>query len=462
MTRRAALLVAGLALVAGLISEHVRQVWTQPLWVPLTDLLIGWTLVGCGLIGAVTRPNQLAGRRIVFAGFLWIVAAPRQWFGDTGRTDDFLQLDAASFTLVGWSDAVLAFTAFAFAGHRPQRPRDRVMVVALVAAFAAQTLIRTVFSAPDLFGIDLLDRDTIMPWVAYVDLARVGALAIAGVLLCQRYLAATPPGRRLLGPVLLAGAASCLAPLYAAWYPLSQLGLISPVVEDVAVPGFWLSNALRMLVPIAMLFGILRQRRARGAVAAALASVGLRPSTVELERSLAEAFGDPSIRVLPWDPATGGYVDAAGRPAALPDAGDEQVATLVSGETGPTAALVHDRSLAEDPTIVAAGVTLLRLVLDNTRLSRDLRRQLDEVRESRARIVHAGDAERHRIERNLHDGVQQRLLALALRLRRAATAAQADPDASSALAGGAGKRSQARGCLDCPPRRHRARRYAPA
>jgi signal transduction histidine kinase len=423
--------------MVGLVAAHVLQIWAQPLWVPAADLLIGWTLVGCGLIGAVSRPDQPAGRRLALAGFLWLIAPPRQWFGGTGRSDEFLQLDAASFALVGWSDAVLAVSALAFADHSPTRRRDRVMVVVLIGVFIAQTAIRVAARASSLFGTDLVDPDAIGSFVAFADLARIGALAAAGVLLVERYLAATPPGRRVLGPVLLAGAASCVAPLYAAWYPLSQLGLFQPVVEDVAVPGFWLTNALRTLVPIAMLVGIIGQRRARGAVAQALAAFGRRPGSSELERALAEALGDPSIRVLVRDSTGSGWVDVAGNPAQLPATDDRRMATMVSDEGGPNGALVHDRSLAEDPMLVAAGVSLLSLVLDNAQLSRDLRRQLDDVRESRVRIVEAGDAERHRIERDLHDGVQQRLLALALRLQRASVAATADPGAARALEGGA-------------------------
>ncbi len=113
------------------------------------------------------------------------------------------------------------------------------------------------------------------------------------------------------------------------------------------------------------------------------------------------------------------------------------VATLVPGADGPLAAIVHDRALAEDPALVAAGVNVTRLVIDNRRLSRRLQLQLDEVRASRTRIVEAGDAERRRIERDLHDGVQQRLLALALALRRAGASATADSAAAAALLRGA-------------------------
>ena len=243
---------------------------------------------------------------------------------------------------------------------------------------------------------------------------------MAGALIVQRWLAASAAARYLLGPVLLAGAVVGFAPLYSAWYPLAALGAIDPIPESVAVPAFWVANALRALVPIAMLVGILRQRGSRAAVADAIATVGSSTSPDDLEAALGQALRDPSLRVLVWSEDRSAYVDGHGAPAEVPAAGAPTAATLVPGPDGPLALLVHDRALAEDPALLAAGVAVVRLVVDNGRLNRELGRQLEEVRASRARIVESGDAERRRIERDLHDGVQQRLLALALSLRRAA------------------------------------------
>jgi signal transduction histidine kinase len=101
------------------------------------------------------------------------------------------------------------------------------------------------------------------------------------------------------------------------------------------------------------------------------------------------------------------------------------------------AVIVHDPALDEDPGLVSAGVAVTRFAIDNERLGLEISRQLEEVRASRARIVEAGDAERRRIERNLHDGVQQRLVALAMALRRAGGDAEIDSEAGRALCRGA-------------------------
>jgi signal transduction histidine kinase len=101
------------------------------------------------------------------------------------------------------------------------------------------------------------------------------------------------------------------------------------------------------------------------------------------------------------------------------------------------AVLVHDPALDEDPGLVSSGVAVARLAIDNEQLGLEIGRQLEEVRASRSRIVAAGDAERRRIEQDLHDGVQQRLVALAISLRRAGGRAEGDTEAGRALLRGA-------------------------
>jgi signal transduction histidine kinase len=123
--------------------------------------------------------------------------------------------------------------------------------------------------------------------------------------------------------------------------------------------------------------------------------------------------------LLPWSADVGGYVDTAGRPTtAEPGAG--RAVTLIDGDAGvPLAALVHDEALLEDPGLVGAIVATVRLTVDNERLRRELQDRYDDLAASRVRIIAAGDAERRRIERDLHDGTQQRLVTTALRLRLA-------------------------------------------
>ena len=209
-----------------------------------------------------------------------------------------MDLDALSFTLVGWSDVVLAFIALSFAARWPERRRDRVAFVLLVAAFAFQTTVRMVLRAPELMGTDLADPEMTVSLVALADITRLCVLAATGLLMLLRWSGSSPPARHLLGPVLLAGAASALVPLYAPTHSPARAG--GAGARTVAVPTLWLTNAVRIVVPVAMLGGILRQRGSRAAVADAMATVGHVPTSVELQTALASALGDPSLRVLSW------------------------------------------------------------------------------------------------------------------------------------------------------------------
>ena len=110
--------------------------------------------------------------------------------------------------------------------------------------------------------------------------------------------------------------------------------------------------------------------------------------------------------------------------------------TLLERDGVPLAAILHDPALLEDPGLVASVATAVRLTVENDRLQAEVRAQLAEVRESRARIVEATDAERRRIERDIHDGAQQRLVALSLAIGRARgqLGPAADPDLDTTLA----------------------------
>jgi signal transduction histidine kinase len=109
-------------------------------------------------------------------------------------------------------------------------------------------------------------------------------------------------------------------------------------------------------------------------------------------------------------------VDGDGRAVELPTAGDARVATVVERGGQPVAALVHDPALVENLELVESVCAAAALTLENERLQAELRARLAELRASRARLVEAGATERRRIERDLHDGAQQRLISIAMSL----------------------------------------------
>jgi signal transduction histidine kinase len=168
-------------------------------------------------------------------------------------------------------------------------------------------------------------------------------------------------------------------------------------------------------VPLALVVGVLSTRHARGPVGGLVLELGhVRPGGVR--DALARAVGDPTLEIALWLPARGEWVDEQGRAVDLPE-GPERAVTLVSEGGGPVAAIVHDAQLSDQRGLIHAAGSVARLALENERLHAELRLQLAELRASRTRIVRATDAERRRLERDLHDGVQQRLLGLALVLQ---------------------------------------------
>ena len=179
-------------------------------------------------------------------------------------------------------------------------------------------------------------------------------------------------------------------------------------------------------VPLAFLGGLMRTRLARTAVAELMTELGETPAPGSLRQSLARALGDPSLELAYWV-RDGTYVDVDGHAVALPAEGSARVATAVERSGRPVAALVHDASLRDHPELVDAVVAAAGLALENERLQADLRARLEELRASRFRLVETADVERRRLERNLHDGAQQRLVALSLSLALAEREFASDP-----------------------------------
>ena len=155
-----------------------------------------------------------------------------------------------------------------------------------------------------------------------------------------------------------------------------------------------------------------------------------------LRDALAEALGDPSLTLAYWLPEREEWVDSTGGSVTLPNGNGRRCCTPVERDGRPVAMLVHDASVAEERELVQAVGGAAALALENERLAAELHAHVKELRASRARIVESTDAARRRIERDLHDGAQQRLVALALTLRLARQRIDQDPGRGQATARG--------------------------
>jgi signal transduction histidine kinase len=142
---------------------------------------------------------------------------------------------------------------------------------------------------------------------------------------------------------------------------------------------------------------------------------------------LAQALRDPTLSLIYWLPLYGSWADQDGNPTTLPGPDSGRRTTLVKQNGEQVAALVYDATLGEEPELVEAVSAAAGIALENGRLEAELKARLQELQGSRTRVVEAQQNERRRLERNLHDGAQQRLVALALELAMLAEQANKDP-----------------------------------
>jgi signal transduction histidine kinase len=187
------------------------------------------------------------------------------------------------------------------------------------------------------------------------------------------------------------------------------------------------------LAPLAFLIGLLTSRLARSDVGDLLVQLRSDPAPDELRDALARALRDPSLSLAFWLPEFGAWADVDGKEMRLPEPGSGRSATPIEQEGEPVAALIHDPSLDDEQELLDAVSAAAGIALENARLQAELRARLDELQESRARVLSAEQEERRRLERNLHDGAQQRLISLSLDLKRLEGKVGDDPDARAEI-----------------------------
>jgi signal transduction histidine kinase len=418
--------IAGIALAGGaaaattialtLTSDHVSSPGVQA-------ALMSWitlAYVFAGLVAWSRRPASRLGLLMIAAGFGTFMASL------SSANAAFPFTSGIAFDLLA---AVLYLHVFlAFPTGRLQRRAERVVLaVAYFAAFGLQL----VGMALGGFGPDNLLEVVSEPDAAYtllrVQLGVLSACMLAGVgLLVLRRRASGRPLRRSLD--LLVDSFALALVMLAVLYTSAALGLVS------GQPAFeWLRRSTLFVIglaPLAFLFVLLRARLARTAVGDLLVRLRANPPPAELREALAQALGDPSLELAYWLPEFESWADSEGRPVQLPDRDPKRAVTLVDRDGTAVAALVHDASLRDEPDLLDAVAAAAAIALENTRLNVELRARLEDLRGSRARIVEAGDAERRRLERNLHDGAQQRLVAVALQLRLLQRRVSDDPAAA--------------------------------
>jgi signal transduction histidine kinase len=369
--------------------------------------VVGWSFVACGLVVWSRRPGNRIGPLMVLVGFLWFLGL-----------FEFAQ-DPTLNRLGAWVRplhiAVFAHLLLAFPTGRLDSRLARGLVI---AGYVDLALLE---NAPLIAGESDVTRA-----LSRAALALMIVLFVAGlVILARRWRAASLPWRRSVAPLLIPGAIG---------YASLILFLFNLLLEQPlgTIPG-WIFRIGYAAIPIVFLVGLLRTRLARASVAELVVELSEPRPPGELRDALARALGDPSLSLLYWLPAEGRYVDLEGKPVTLTDLEDGLTATVVERDGRQIGAIVHDLALLEDTELIRAVSAAAALALENERLQAELRARVTELRASRARIVEAGNVERKRIERNLHDATQQRLTSIAIALALAESKLGDDPASAGAI-----------------------------
>jgi signal transduction histidine kinase len=412
MTRRRWVLLAlGVALAGWIIGGEWVSIRQHVPENHLIDALGGLSFLVAGLVALDRRPHNRMG-------WLMIAYAVVSYLGNWGN------LQVAAVPMVGLigqrlGGPILAQMVLSYPTGR-LRTRFERLVIGTIWAFAIGVgVVIAVAFDPRADGCTRCawepaafpDKDAVL--TALLAGQRAGffvfLLFLAAVWL--RWRRATPAERRDLAPLWVAVCIYVLVGLMGSFASPDTTG------QPFAYLVWELQSVLQIGLPVVFLWGLLSARLARSAVGDLVMELDRPLPPGELRACLARTLGDPSLEVLYARQGLDGWVDGDGQPGSLREEASgprARTVTVVERDLQPLAALIHDPAL--DPGLVRAAAAAAGMAIENERLQAEVRAQLEEVRASRQRIVEAGDAERRRVEQNLHDGAQQRMAALALAL----------------------------------------------
>ena len=429
MTRRAkaAVLAATLLSLAAAVLPSTLRGDSLPIEA-VRELGVGVLFVVAGVLGWTRRPASAVGRLLTVAGLAWLLARDPVWAGHNPV------VFTAGLVLVLLPIAFLAHLAVAFPSGRVDSPLERSIVVSsylvIVAGVAFLDLSECAECPRNLLavraegGFPGFLRTTVL-------VATLVTIAAFCSVLANHWRRGTRAARRILAPVL---PTALLYAVVSAANGLSELGAPVGLGREWA----WVEELAIWAVPVAFLGGLLRSRLGRHGVGELVVELGEKGPGGELRGAVPRALGDPSAEIAYWNPDSLSYVDNDGRAVELSGEESGRAITVIQRAGRRIGALVHDPALREEPGLLETVCAAAGMAMENEQLHAEVLAQLGEVRASRARIVEAADAERRRVERNLHDGAQQRLVTLSLALAMARNRLGSEPAGSSRAPVGAG------------------------
>jgi signal transduction histidine kinase len=421
---------AGAAATIAAAAIALTGATSHPGLVALGRALIVGVPIAAGVYAHYRHPAERFGLVLVAAGAGWFVTTLAE------SQDEVVYTVGRS---AGWlMEGLLVYLFLCFPSGRLSERPDRAIAAAMAGVIAVlylpQLLVADDFSVPSPYtscvadcpgnAMFALEREP-----AFVDaiMRPLGAILVFAVMaavvlrLYRRMRASTPLTRRMLAPVVTVAMARAGA--------LGLLIVARDLDTGVPVPeaAAWLLALAVPATALAFLVGLLRWRLfAERALQRLVECLRGLPDALTLRRAFADAFGDPTIEIV--FPGQDGWMDCWGRPVALPEPAGGRAVSEVQRRGEVIAAIVHDEALRARPELVRAGVSMAAVVLENQRLAAESEVAMRELQLSRARIAAGAEHERRRIERDLHDGAQQRLVALRIELELAEEVVLRDPE----------------------------------
>jgi signal transduction histidine kinase len=380
-------------------SREINDGW---LAAGFSALLIDWValmFVIAGLVAWRRRPDIRMGPLMVSVGFCFYV-----WT---------LQLATAAlpFTIGVLVDylvvALFLHIYLSYPTGRLREQPERGLVLTGYGTCLGLQIVKVLLGGEPSTLLTLVEQPVIAASILTLQIWSIVALCLAAmVVLVMRRL---ERGVQLRPAIVLSDLFSVSLLLMALFFTASMLHW----------PAFWLIQLATFVVvglaPVAFLAGLLDARLARGRVGALVVALRASPFA-DLREPLATALRDPSLSVAYWLSEFACWSDRDGQPVPDPGQTPDRGSALIERDGQPVAALLFAPHLLEEPELVAGVTAAAGMALENDRLKVELRARVQELRDSRIRMLDASQAERQRLERNLHDGAQQRLVALSLEL----------------------------------------------
>jgi signal transduction histidine kinase len=424
-----------LALIAGAVAATTFTIVTfyvsgwpaqpNPAIYLITPTLVLVAYLGVGLIAWQTYPAERVGLLFTVVGYTWLLP-------NLTQVHDALPFTIGNLTVVAYQGA-LAHLALAWPYGRLRSRLDRAVVIGNYAWNIGNVALAQLFWDPRTSGCGTKCPANLLLVHSSnrlnADIGRASSLiglpitAFIVTLIARHWWQTSGYSRPAMTRLVWVAV------------PIAAYIAVLDIPNDAGLSNYTvygIGPLLLLSAPAAYAIGMLRTRSARSAVGTALVGLEPGPSPERLRDALARALGDPDLQIALREPRSDRYTDTSHReihPDRLP-VGRARTTLDHAGD----ALLIYDEQLDHEPGLVRVASAAASLALDHSRLQAEIQAQLEQVRASRARIVEAGDAERRRLERDLHDGAQQRLVTLSLALGMAKDrAAGADPELESLI-----------------------------